>query len=779
MVLILIAGVLGVVLRRSLPVLDGQQAVAGLRAAVRVDRDALGVPTLTARDRLDASFALGFVHAQDRFFQMDLLRRSAAGELAALLGRPLLGLDREVRVHRFRERARRIVQAVPQAEHFVAYAGGVNAGLAGLGARPCEYVLLRARPEPWLPEDAVLCVFAMYLDLQSSDGDFESAVGVLHDVLPPELAAFLATPGTSWDTPLLGGAFLVPPIPGEASVDLRQPAQVGALEPAPRADIEAVEVPGSNQWAVAGARTADGRALLAGDMHLGIRVPNIWYRARLVYNSAGAERSVTGVTLPGTPAVVAGSNGDVAWTFTNSQVDVSDLVLLEPGDAAGATYKTEDGARAYAHQREILRVRGGASDTLDVLETLWGPVLDVDHAGRSRAYRWIAHDPAAVNLGLLDMETVQDVDTALEIANRTGIPTQNCLVADRSGRIGWTLMGPLPQRFGFDGRLPSSWAKGERGWNGVRAPAAYPRLVDPAAGILWTANNRVVDGAMLDMLGDGGYALGARARQIRARLEAQKKATALDMLQLQLDDRALFLAPWRELLLAVLAQESGQPHRAELAGFVQSWGGRASIESVGYRVVRDFRRAVAAEVFAALLRPCRAAEPRLHEGSLRQREGPLWRLVQERPPHLLDPRSASWEAHFAAAVDTTLARLLRAGPNLAERTWGEANTTRIRHPLSRAVPQLGRWLDMRSRPLPGDVDMPRVQGPASGASQRLVVSPGREEVGFFHMPGGQSGHPLSRFYRNSHAAWEEGQATPFLPGATVHTLVFVPGSSKH
>jgi penicillin amidase len=542
--------------------------------------------------------------------------------------------------------------------------------------------------------------------------------------------------------------------------------------------VEAPEAAGSNQWAVAGARTAGGGALLAGDMHLGLEVPNIWYRARLVYpdpeSPGNARRQVTGVTLPGAPAVVAGSNGDVAWTFTNAQVDVSDLVVLESAGATGDAYETAAGPRVCERRSEVIGVRGGASDTLWVLETIWGPVIDTDHAGRRRVLRWIAHEPTAVNLGLLDLEAARDVDAALDIANRTGIPTQNCIVAGRDGRIGWTLMGPLPRRFGCDGRLPGSWAAGERGWDGMRAPSEYPRLVDPGPGFLWTANNRVAGGDVLATLGDGGYALGARARQIRDGLTALEAATPLDMLRLQLDDRAVFLAPWRDLLLGVLARDGAEPQWSELAAHVRDWGGRASVASVGYRIVREFRRAVSAEVFAALLRPCRAADPRVHEGLLRQREGPLWRLVQERPPHLLAPRFPSWEALLAAAVDTTLVRLRRAGPDLAARTWGEANTTRIRHPLSRAVPQLGCWLDMRRRPLPGDVDVPRVQGPAFGASQRLVVSPGREESGYFHMPCGQSGHPMSRFYRNSHVAWEEGRATPFLPGPVAHTLVLEP-----
>ena len=772
---VIVAGI-GVVtaLRRSLPRLNGEVAVEGLQAGVRIERDALGVPTLTAASRLDASFALGWLHAQDRFFQMDLLRRSAAGELSALVGPAARALDRSVRVHRFRARAQRVAAAMPRAEHLAAYARGVNAGLASLGARPCEYWLLRTRPEPWLPEDIVLCVFAMYLDLQSADGDFESALGVVHDVLPSALAAFVAANGTTWDAPLVGPAFETPAIPGPDVVDLRRATRMGASIDADSG--EEVEAHGSNNWAMSGAHTADGGALLAGDMHLGLAVPNIWYRASIVYPAGNGTRRVTGITLPGAPAIIAGSNGDVAWAFTNSEVDVSDLVLLEFEDAERTRVSTPDGPRRLDRHAEIIAVHGAPDDTLIVVESIWGPVIDTDHRGRTRVLRWIAHDLAAVDLGLLEMEEAASVDEAVEIANRTRIPTQNCVIVDRAGRIAWTLMGPLPRRFGAAGRLPCSWADGTNGWDGVRDANEVPRIVDPPSGRIWTANNRSVDGEWLGRIGDGGYALGARAQQIRDALGVLERATPNDFLQLQLDDRALFLAPWQQLMRETLELAPEGRFDAEFRRQVKAWGGRAAVESVGYRAVREFRSAVVAEAIGPLLGPCRAADTRVQDWQLRQREGAVWRLLQERPLHLLDARFDSWDDLLAAALDSTVVRLRRWGPALTQRTWGELNTTRIRHPLSRAIPVAGRWLDMPRTALPGDRDMPRVQSPTAGASQRMVVSPGREDRGFFHMPGGQSGHPWSRFYRNGHADWEEGRPTPFLPGPVQHTLHLEPKS---
>jgi penicillin amidase len=795
-VLLIAVAVAGLWLRHavsaSLPQLDGERPLAGLQAAVTVTRDAQGVPTIEASSRSDAARALGFLHAQERLFQMDLLRRRAAGELAELFGAAALPMDRAVRVHRLRARARAVLAAGPEPERLLleAYAGGANAGRLALGERPFEYLLLREEPAPWLPEDSLLAAYAMFLDLHDENARRESDLGLMHDVLPPALFAFLAPAGTEWDAPVVGGPLPEAPLPGPDVLDLRKappPASGGAsperddstaplallTEPAGLSEQDL----GSNNWAVAGTHTPDGRALLANDMHLAIGVPNIWFRASLSWpDGDGGRHRLTGVTLPGVPSMVVGSNGRIAWGFTNSQGDWSDLVELEVERGSPQSYLTPAGPRPFEIVEERIRVKAGAEEKLAVRETIWGPVVDEDHAKRPRAVAWTAHRPEAVNLGLLRIETAGGLDEALEQAALAGIPPQNFVCADASGRIGWTIMGRIPRRVGFDGRLPTSWASDERHWDGLLAPGEYPRIVDPPAGRIWTANARVVDGEMMRRIGDGGYAFGARARQIRDDLLALPRATERDMLQVQLDDRAVFLSSWRDLLLRTLAAARGtDPKRAELRALVEGWGGRAAVDSVGYRAVRAFRIQVARQSFAPLVAACAKADARFdYLASVWQYEAPLWRLVTERPAHLLDPRFESWDAALLAAADAVIADLTKDGRQLAERTWGERNTARVRHPLSRAVPVLGRWLDMPRDPLPGDGNMPRVAAPTHGASERLVVSPGREKDGFFHMPGGQSGHPMSDYYARGHSAWVKGEPTPFLPGAPVHTLTLRP-----
>jgi penicillin G amidase len=811
-------------LRASLPLVEGERTLPGLGAPVRIERDAFGVPVVRGRSRGDVARATGFLHAQERFFQMDLLRRRAAGELAELVGKAGLTLDRETRVLQLRSVARRATVALPPVERELleAYTGGVNAGLRALGAPPFEYGLLRAAPRAWAPEDSLLCALTMFLTLQGELPDRESTLGLMHDVLPPEMFAFLAPRGTEWDAPLEGGPLPPPPMPTAAVLDLRRtpPAAPPPLAGPPVAWLDpftwggagwgvdhgagatlgrggssplrgggeergSMNDPmafGSNSWAVAGTETVHGGAILANDMHLGLAVPNTWYRASLVFPRGGEQTRVTGVMLPGAPFVVVGSNGHVAWGFTNTQGDWADLVELEPAPGRRDGYLTPEGPRELGRATETIHVKGAADETLEVLSTVWGPVVDVDHRGRRRALAWVPLREGGLNAALFRMEAVRDLDEALALAPEVGIPHQNVLCADATGRIGWTIMGRIPRRVGFEGRLPTSWADGSRRWDGWRRPEEYPRVVDPPGGRLWTANARAVSGRDLAIEGFGGYDLGARARQIRDDLRALDKAGEADMLRIQLDDRAVFLERWRNLLLEVLTpdQVARSPRRAEARHLVEEWGGRASVDSVGYRLVRGFRERAARAALEPLLAPCREADPsfdylgRRPNRGIRQWEGPLWALVTERPPHLLDPRFPSWGELLLASLDDVLEELTRGGRSLSARTWGERNTVLIQHPLSRVLPVLGRWLDMPREALPGDGNMPRVQYPRAGASERLVVSPGREERGLFHMPCGESGHPLSPHYRDGQEAWARGEPTPFLPGPPVHVLTLRP-----
>ena len=771
-VAIVMAGVAGL-LYASLPLLDGERALAGLVAPVSIARDDLGVVTIRGRTRLDVARATGFVHAQDRLFQMDLLRRDAAGELAALFGRAAAAHDRSRRMHRLRSVARQVVAQADSEQRALleAYAEGVNAGFASLRVRPPEYLLLGVAPQPWRAEDTVLVVHAMFLVLNHNQLAQAVQLALAHDALAPEWFRYLSQPGTDWDAPLLGAAVQPIAVPGPQVCDLRlahtRGGQVRVVEDEAAASI------GSNAWAVAAA--PGGGALVADDMHLGLRLPNIWYRMRLIVGDPADQAGIdiTGALLPGAPLVVVGSNRHIAWGFTNSNGDWLDLVDVETDPVAPRRYRTAQGWRRIEVHHEVVEVKNEAPQRVAIRSTIWGPLIDAP--GPPRALRWLAHLPQAINMALVDLERARNVDEAVAIAPRLGIPPQNLVVGDRSGRIAWTIAGRIPARHGFDdARLPASWADGRTGWDGWLSPQDYPVVIDPPQRRIWTANARVVDGVWLRRLGDGGYAHGARARQIRDRLLALDAPGEHDMLAIQLDDRALFMQRWREALLAALSPNAirEQPRLQQMREVVAAWHGRASVDAAGYRLVKAFRSYLHDDLIAHIASACGSFPDGFEYRVTRQSDGALWRIVAERPAHLLPAPHASWNAYLLAAAAAAAAQC--GDRALALCTWGEHNTVRIAHPLSRALPVLRPLLDIEPTPMPGDGWVPRVQLGDQGASQRFAVSPGREEQGYFHMPGGQSGHPLSRWYRAGHDAWLRGEPLPFLPGEARHRLTLRP-----
>lgn len=778
---LLLLAVLGLwfFLRGSLAQLDGRRSAAGLAANVTVTRDDKGVPSIAGSDRNDVAYATGFVHAQDRFFQMDLLRRMPAGELSELFGEKALETDRIHRLHRFRARAAQAIQAMPAADRQLLerYTAGVNDGLQALGNRPFEYGLVGMGPRPWALEDSYLVAWAMYIDLQVTGIGRELARGWLKEHASAQQLAFLLPATTHWDAPLDAAT---PPAP-DAPIPALAPDWWGkgiAKEPATLAAAAFVDGVGSNNWAVAGQRSRGGGAIVSDDMHLSIKLPGTWYRLQLqVPGQHGSTRRIVGVSIPGVPAVVAGSNGHVAWGFTNSYGDYVDLVEAASAKDRRGQLKLPGGWETPVEHVETILVKGLPAVTMTVRETSLGPVMQA--GGREYAVHWVAHDPKAVNLALRHMEEVESVADALALAPKVGMPAQNLVLGDSAGNIAWTIAGPLPQRpvAPVDASYPLPANGSTRGWQGLLAPAAYPSLRNPADGQLVTANNRQLLGADAAKLGDGGFDLGARAQQARDDLAALGgKTDERAVYGVMLDDRALFIGQWRERALAVLDAEAlkGKPQRAELARLLkENWNGHASVDSVAYRASRAFMWSL----YELLYGGANIELAKLNKDANMRAASSRWpvvlaRLLDEQPGGWLPQGYASWKALQLAALDRSIEHLTKDGKPLASATWGVRNTATIAHPIAAALPMLKKWLSVPPDQLPGDSNMPRVAGPNFGQSERMTVSPGREELGLFNMPGGQSGHPLSPFFLAGHADWVAGKATPLLPGPAAHTLTF-------
>jgi penicillin amidase len=765
----------------ALPVLEGKRTLLGLSDKAIVERDIKGIVTIKAKKRNDVAVATGFIHAQERFFQMDLLRRNSAGELASLFGEKALPHDKEIRRHRFRERARVIVSQLPKKdlELLKAYTRGVNQGISKLKSAPFEYLLLQQEPVSWQEEDTILTVLSMYMDLQYAAGDRERTLGNIKNTLGDDVFKFLNPKGSIWDSAIDGSQLSSSAMPTRAwpSASSEQTALITSkVSTLGEKKYQGEEFPGSNNWAVSGDISKTGSAIVANDMHLGIRVPNTWFRATFQYESDNDESiKVTGLTLPGTPNIIAGSNGNIAWGFTNSYGDWSDIIILDTNEDQ-SQYLTPTGYQDFIQHKQIIAVKDQDAREIIVKETIWGPVISTNSNDQLLAYRWVAHDVQAVNLHGTQLELAKDVDDAFVIASKSGIPAQNLMVGDKAGNIGWTIMGPIPKKSSQFGETPTHWADGINHWQGYLSSDQYPKIKNPEKNRLWTANTRVVGGEMLEKIGNGGYALGARAKQIRDNLIAIDTFSEQDLLNIALDDRAIFLQRWQAFLLEkVLTPQAitKHPDWQAVKETITTDNLCACIDSVAYRLVNNFRLNVRNDVFSLINENLSQVDNSYSFRTIRhQLETPLWQMINEEPENFLWLPEDNWPKVFEAALTSTLTDMTK-NQTLAKATWGQQNTSTIQHPLSNAVPFIGRWLDMPPIPLPGDSYMPRVQGKGFGASERMVVSPGHEESGILHMPTSQSGHPWSPYYGLGHDDWVKGNPSPFLPGETKYTLTLL------
>ena len=774
-------------LKSNLPHLNGE-FISQTQSPVKIDRDSQGIATIQASSQLDASYALGWLHAQERFFQMDLLRRNSAGELSELFGPVALSHDKRIRIHQFRKRAKQRFQTIPESQKAIitAYTQGVNQGLEALTTPPYEYLLLTSKPKKWAEADTFLVLFSMFMDLQDEFGQREQLLGHLKEHVMGDVFAFLNPKGSIWDSAIDGTRFRESSIPRHG------------FEPAPIIDqvpsqemLQSSEthegLPGSNSWVVNGKLTTGDGALLANDMHLGIGVPNIWYRASLNYPLQSVAEEITnislhGVTLPGTPALIVGSNTLIAWGFTNSYGDWSDVVKIELGNAANS-YLTNDGEQQFVVDFETIMVKGAPTEQVEIKKTIWGPIINPNEPATPKAIRWVAHDDHGVNFNLLNLAHAKSAKEALSIAPTLGIPAQNIVVADAKGNIGWTIAGAIPNRKapGFsqlDWQVPHYWFKHDVTWQGYVPAAQYPVVYNPSSNRIWTGNSRVVGDEAYEIIGNGGYALGARSQQIQKNLEAREQFSELDMLSIQNDHKAVFLSRWHRFIMDKVLPNVALPEDElkQIKNYLIQWQQAASVDSVGYTIVRQYRLNLRDKAFEKLTRDSNIQPNKVKSLRLirHQLETPLWSMVTEQPLHLLNDKYDTYTDMFTSVFIDTTRQLEDKYGTLSNATWGNVNKTKIEHPLARAIPLLGPLLNMPEYSATGDSYMPRVQGVRFGSSQRLVVMPGQESRGIMHMPSGQASHPFSPYFGSGHKDWIDGTPSPLLPGKTEYSLTLVP-----
>ncbi|MBK1639945.1 penicillin acylase family protein, partial [Rhodothalassium salexigens] len=527
---------------------------------------------------------------------------------------------------------------------------------------------------------------------------------------------------------------------------------------------------GSNAWAVSGALTDDGRALVASDLHLAFMLPNPFLPLALDYGRDDGDRvRVSGVTLPGFPTFVIGATDRIAWGVSNSAADMTDLVVLAADDADDAdTYRTADGRpHRIATATETIQVKGGPAQTMTVHETVFGPLLARGLDGARVAQSWTAHKPGAVTLDLLGLETAAHTDAALARVAGAGLPAQNFVVGDRAGAIGWTIAGTLPDRRGAYSRLPRLSTDPSARWRGLLASEAVP--VRRGADRLWTANNRVVGGADLARLGDGFYILGARAGRIATRLGARDRFDEAAMLAIQTDPAAPLMQLWRDRLVAAIEARPALAGstRATLAR-LRAWDGQARTDSRSYPAIKAFRDTLRAELFAPVTEAVRRRYPDFEADELGDHgEVPLGQWFAA-----LDVPAATPWADRRERIDRAIAAALDAARS--GQRWGQQNRLAMGHPMAPFFPFLKPFTDMESVALPGDRHTILAQTPDHGPVVRMVAAPGRDATALLSLSGGVTSNPRSPFYGRGQAAWIAGAPEPMAAGPAQHRLTLRP-----
>ena len=785
----------------SLPAIDGTIKLTGLAAPVTIRRDGHGVPHIEAATQDDLLVAQGYVTAQDRLWQMDMLRRNAAGELAEILGPSLVEHDKAQRVFQFRNVAQRVYHSLSDADRhrYEQYALGVNLFIAqSQGRFPSEFRFLHYRPHAWSGVDSVLIGLNM---VQSLDSHWDVKLSReristrLHD---PKLEADLYPTG-SWrdQPPTVAVADMTqphpaPPLPEDEDDDKTQTQLIpgGSGPDQPFEDTQALRrlmgltectgcIPGSNNWVISGKHTASGKPLLSNDMHLGLSVPNIWYMADL--KAPGLH--VAGVTLPGMPLVIAGHNDHIAWGFTALYADVQDL-YVEKLDGKGNYAGPQGNWLPLAHARETIHVRFSEDVNVDVQLTAHGPLLNPIFRKEARpiALHWTLYDPAIAAIPLYQMNTASDWQHFSAALDAWCWPTQNVVYSDDAGHIAYHAVGKVPLRPAGLMGVPIQDSQHE--WQGYIPFDELPFSVDPPSGLLATANARVTPN-------DTKYPLTLewpdpyRAERVYMDLRGRDNLTREDMLAVQTD---IYSEVDQELAHRFAyaidqtiqkKQPTGDDARLrQAADLLRSWDGRMSPDSAAASIIYRARHA-----FWPLI-----LEPKLGSDSDSYEWSESNFAEEEIIMHGSSPAGVSgWLPSNFKDWDALLAEAVRRGLNdgkapsdLAHWNYGSWHVIDLEHPVYQLLPIVKGWSGTGQQPLSGGNTTIKQVGRAFGPSQRFTMDWSAPDASTENIVLGESGDPASQWFRDQWQAWYSGTtfALPFSQQAvsaqTTHVLQLVP-----
>lgn len=748
------AGIIGIWIYRLLPVVSAVIEARGLEQPVDVIRDSRGVPHIFAGSAADAYLALGFLHAQDRFWQMEMMRRTGAGRLAEVAGADALPSDRMMRVlglARLAEAQFDRLDAEVRAA-LVAYANGVNAWLVDhRGALPVEFLLSGVEPEPWRPSDSLIWGKTMGYLLAGNWRDEIRRARLSGSLSPAQIEQLWPPHGRRR-----------PPRRVDFD-DLYQGLPLDRLVEAVPNDHQSRSA--SNSWVVAGSNSATGSPILANDPHLGFTIPILWYLARIV----APDLEITGATVPGLPFTVLGHNRDIAWGMTATQSDIADVFVerIDPGDPG--RYLTPGGSEAFRTRREVIHVRGDRRQDLVVRETRHGPVIsDIlgGDDGEKSANRVLAlsatylleddRTPEA----LFRVNRATDWESFSQAMSLFHAPQQSFVYADRGGNIGFYAPGRVPIRKSGHGRMPSAGWDGESDWLGFVPYGELPRILNPPEGRIVSANNKIVSDAYPHFLGDD-WDPAYRARRIFQLLNEIRSQTVGNTAQIQRDHVSLMAL---DLLKRMTAIDPRDERERRVVTFLRNWKGvmarRRPEPIIFYAWLRELNRAIYADELGESFESYFGLRPRF-----------IMSVLTRFPEWCDDVRTAeteSCESRIALALERSLTRLEERFQSVFIRwRWGSVHTARFSHPVLSRVPVVGRFAD-RSFPADGGNftinrgasriwDRRRPFESVHGAGFRAIYDLAQLDRSRFIIATGQSGSPFSSHYDDLMDVWREGR----------------------
>jgi penicillin amidase len=746
----------------ALPQLDGHHQTSGLSGPVTVTRDGHGVPTIEAGNLDDVFFAQGYVTAQDRLWQMDVMRRFGAGELSEILGEVMLPHDREQRILGLRAAARKSIDMASPRDRsfFEAYARGVNAYIRERAHHlPIEFRILKYSPKPWLAEDSVVIANQMVKDLNYHYFFDALAREKILGKLGPELTADLYV-NRSWHDrpPTVMRENLEQPDNSPASDEDEDsdegPDSSVTQNSVPALPTVAHAVDGSNDWVVSGSHSVTGKPLLSNDMHLGHQMPNLWYEAHL----RSGNLDVVGVTLPGMPYVIVGHNQRIAWGFTNVGPTVTD-VYIENFNSEGA-YQTATGWMHPDHRTEIIHVKGKPDATVDATTTRHGPLITGLLPGETRqlALRWTLYD--GLHIPFFDVNTAQNWDEFKKAFSQLDAPGQNVVYADVDGNIGYHATGKVPIRAAGDGGLPVSGADNAHEWISYIPFDKLPNIYNPPSGVIATANGRITPDKYPNSI-SMEWEAPWRTVRIYHVLESGRQFSPSDMLALQLDIQSeadQFAA--ERFVYAVDHASKASARARQAADLMRNWDGRMDANLAAPTITEK----ALSELSWFLLAPKLGDAPRNgpETGALswktyswEMRSVWLENVMLHRPKRWLPEKYPNYDELLTAAVEAAV-NDPQAPKDLSSWDWGQFNAVQIQHPILGKLPIIEHWAGPGTRQQSGSGYTVKAVTVHHGPSERFTANLADLDQSTLNIVTGQSGNFLSPYYMDQWNAWYGG-----------------------